>query len=64
MSYKRRKSKLSEEDIQKIKEYLSDERGIRQVWIAKQFGVCQSTIAFYNQKLKEESCQENFQTQA
>lgn len=44
-------SKLNPEQLEKIKEYLLDERPIRQVWIAKQFGVAQCTIAYHKRKL-------------
>jgi predicted transcriptional regulator len=45
-------NKLTDEQIREIKKHLTDERRIRQVWIAKQFGVTQATIAYYNRQLK------------
>lgn len=56
-------SKLDNEKRQQIKELLLDERGIKQEWIAKQFGVSQGTIAYYNNKLKEELLEQRTELQ-
>lgn len=52
-------AKLSKEQIEKIKEYLTCGLPIKQEWIAGQFGVRQSLIAYYNRKFKKERlCQQ------
>lgn len=48
-------SKLSKEQVNEIKAHLLDERGIKQDWIARKFGVNQSTIAHYNRQLKNKN---------
>lgn len=48
-------AKLTPDQVQQIKHHLKDERGIKQEWIAKQFGVSQCAISYYNRKLKKES---------
>jgi len=50
---KRYHAKLSNEQIEKVKEYLLDGR-IKQEWIAKQFGVAQCTIAYWKRKFEDE----------
>lgn len=45
-------AKLSKEQIEKIKEYLTCGLPIKQEWIANQFKVDQSLIAYYNRKIK------------
>lgn len=46
-------TKLSKEQKEEIKKLLSDERGIKQTWIAEKFGVQQTAIAYYKRKLKK-----------
>lgn len=46
-------SKLTEAQLQEIKQLLMDERGIRQVWIASRFGVNQSCIAYHKKRMQK-----------
>lgn len=46
-------SKLSKEQVQKVREYLTCGLPIKQEWIAKQFGVSQCTIAYHHKKIKK-----------